>query len=330
VALLALLAGVPVAAQERVAVPLPVEGGVFYYRTGPIRAAPAPAPGVSALVAEALAEAGLQGETPRSLARPATRLDLLTMEQRLRQAFDTRIARALALQGGGLRTPGLGGGGRPVIVLPGQALFAPSPLAPPPVVEAPPTPPPPSLGVTPPVVALAPLPRLALPEPRVSVREVERALLDLGLFRALGVNFEFDRAALLSSALPTLDAVGEALVRHPALRVEVHGHTDSVGRADYNLRLSERRAEAVRQYLLEAFPTLAPERLSVRGFGQERPVATNANPTGRTLNRRVEFVVLNPQDARAAEPEPSEEEESLQDRLRRIIEEEVSQAREEG
>jgi outer membrane protein OmpA-like peptidoglycan-associated protein len=319
-----------VAAQERVAVPLPVEGGVFYYRTGLVRAAPAH--GVSALVAEALAEAGLQGETPRSLARPASRLDLLTMELRLRQAFDSRIARALALQGGGLRTPGLGGRGRPVIVLPGQTLFAPSPLAPPPVVEPSP---PPSLGVTPPavvptVVTLAPVPRVALPEPRVSVREVERALLDVGLFRALGVNFEFDRAALLSSALPTLDAVGEALVRHPALRVEVHGHTDSVGRADYNLRLSERRAEAVRRYLLEAFPTLAPERLAVRGFGQERPVATNANPTGRTLNRRVEFVVLNPEAARAAEPEPSEEEESLQDRLRRIIQEEVRQAREEG
>ncbi|RMF59783.1 MAG: OmpA family protein, partial [Bacteroidetes bacterium] len=69
------------------------------------------------------------------------------------------------------------------------------------------------------------------------------------------------------------------------------GHTDSTGPDDYNLRLSQARAEAVRAYLIERFG-IAPERLVARGYGESQPIADNVTATGRTLNRRVEFRVI--------------------------------------
>jgi outer membrane protein OmpA-like peptidoglycan-associated protein len=122
---------------------------------------------------------------------------------------------------------------------------------------------------------------------------VERQLLETGLFRTVDVMFEFDRSTLLPRSEVTLDAVGEVMTKYPSLSIEVAGHTDSVGSERYNQRLSERRATAVRQYLLGAFD-IAPQRILAVGFGEARPVATNATETGRALNRRVEFVVRNP------------------------------------
>ncbi len=122
------------------------------------------------------------------------------------------------------------------------------------------------------------------------VREIERLLLETGLFRTVDVVFEFDKSTLLPVSQRTLDAVGDVLVRYPDLQIEIGGHTDAVGTDAYNQRLSERRAEAVRQYLLDGF-RIDPARLTTRGYGETRPVATNGNPTGRTLNRRVEFRV---------------------------------------
>ena len=121
-------------------------------------------------------------------------------------------------------------------------------------------------------------------------REVERQIVELGLFRTTSVPFEFNRAQLMPFAEQTLDVVGDVLRRYPALTVEIGGHTDAVGTAVYNQGLSERRAEAVRQYLVERWQ-IAPERLAAVGYGEEAPVATNANETGRALNRRVEFAV---------------------------------------
>lgn len=167
-----------------------------------------------------------------------------------------------------------------------------------------------------------------------SVREIERALLDTGLFRSIGVNFEFNRAELMPSSRRVLDNVADVLRRYPQLRIGVAGHTDSIGSDAYNQALSQRRAEAVRTYFLETYPDLDPSRLEARGFGESRPIAENTNPTGRTLNRRVEFIVLNPEDTegivspQAVDGEPPEG--SLDAQIRRILREEIERARDGG
>ena len=132
-------------------------------------------------------------------------------------------------------------------------------------------------------------PRADLP-PRV--QEVERALLDAGLFRTIEIVFEFDRSDILGGSERTLEAIGTVLERNPDLRVEIGGHTDSIGSEEYNQGLSERRAASVRDYLVENYG-LDEDRLIAVGYGETRPIFGNENPTGRTLNRRVEFEVLD-------------------------------------
>ncbi len=93
-----------------------------------------------------------------------------------------------------------------------------------------------------------------------------------------------DRAAAVA-------AVYEVLVQNDRLRVRIDGHTDNVGTADYNLALSQRRAEAVRSWLVER--GIAPDRLKTRAFGPARPAAPNDTDAGRQKNRRVEISVLD-------------------------------------
>jgi len=126
------------------------------------------------------------------------------------------------------------------------------------------------------------------------VETVERRLLDTGAFRAFEVNFAFGESTLQPRATRTLDAVGAVLGRYPDLRVEIGGHTDAVGADAFNQRLSEARAEAVRAYLIDRFG-VAPDRLAARGYGEGQPIASNDSRSGRALNRRVEFTVLNPE-----------------------------------
>lgn len=330
-------------------VPAPTEG-VVYYRSGaqpprprfrhplrrrvivvqtpaPVVQAPPLGPQLDALLAERLAELGTAGAAEA----PVTRLDLLRLELNLRRALEEQIAR-LALAAGGtpvVPPPAAPPGTPPIVVLPGGTFFGlPGPLPPPPPAEPTPEPPPsppPALGVTPlPPTRLEPLPRAPLPELREApappaADEVERALLDEGFFRAAQVNFAFDSATLLPEAFPTLNAVGAVLERYPDLRLAIHGHTDGVGPLAYNMELSERRAEAVRDFLLRAFPSISEDQLTVEGFGPTRPIADNATAEGRALNRRVEFVVIQAPEVPRVDPQP---EESFEERVRRILREE--------
>jgi len=125
-----------------------------------------------------------------------------------------------------------------------------------------------------------------------SAAEIKRSLLNAGVFRTAEVNFETGASTLQPRATRTLDAVGTVLARVPDLRVEVGGHTDAQGAEAFNRRLSQARAEAVRDYLLDRFD-VAPSQLVARGYGEARPVASNETATGRALNRRVEFTVLS-------------------------------------
>lgn len=128
-----------------------------------------------------------------------------------------------------------------------------------------------------------------------TVQEVNTVLLETGLFTTTDVHFEIDRSTLLSSSRTILDIVGAILQKHSELRIEISGHTDSVGDSSYNQQLSENRAVAVRDYLLLQ-AGLEASRVSACGYGEERPAASNATITGRALNRRVEFRVVDAED----------------------------------
>jgi OOP family OmpA-OmpF porin len=101
------------------------------------------------------------------------------------------------------------------------------------------------------------------------------------------VNFEFDSAQLTAEAQNVLDGVAERLVNNPDVRVRIEGHTDSVGSAQYNMDLSQARAESVTEYL--ATRGVESNRMMAEGFGEEQPIATNETAAGRAENRRVEL-----------------------------------------
>ncbi len=133
-----------------------------------------------------------------------------------------------------------------------------------------------------------------------SAREIE--LLDIGLLRLDDVNFASGRAQISPESYPALREVGEILVKWPSLRIEIGGHTDSQGAAEFNQKLSEARARAVFDWLLEHFPQIRPDQYVIRGYGESQPIAGNDTAEGRRRNRRVEFKVLNKESLRREVP----------------------------
>ena len=108
--------------------------------------------------------------------------------------------------------------------------------------------------------------------------------------RLRNVFFEFDRADIKPESEVELLEVVRLLRAHPKWKVEVQGHTDSVGTAMYNQQLSQRRAEAVRQFLIQR--GIKAERIQARGYGSSRPIAPNTTEEGRALNRRTEILFI--------------------------------------
>lgn len=105
-----------------------------------------------------------------------------------------------------------------------------------------------------------------------------------------GVNFALDSAELVGESREILDRVAARLTAVPTVAIEIQGHTDSQGSEQYNQDLSARRANAVRDYLVEQ--GLPAERLQARGLGELVPVADNATAAGRATNRRVELHIV--------------------------------------
>jgi len=103
-----------------------------------------------------------------------------------------------------------------------------------------------------------------------------------------GVYFNSGSAVLLDESEPMLKQVAALIKGSSEAALTIEGHTDNIGSAEYNQALSEHRASAVREALVSRYG-IAPGRLTARGFGLTRPVDTNATPTGRAHNRRVEL-----------------------------------------
>jgi len=119
----------------------------------------------------------------------------------------------------------------------------------------------------------------------LETRETERGLV----VNVSDVLFDFDSANLKPGAREKVARIASILHSHPDLKIEVEGHTDSVGSDAYNQRLSERRAESVRVGLVQQ--GVNRDVVGTAGFGESRPVATNGTPSGRQQNRRVEIVI---------------------------------------
>jgi outer membrane protein OmpA-like peptidoglycan-associated protein len=111
-----------------------------------------------------------------------------------------------------------------------------------------------------------------------------------------GILFDFDRADLRPEARANLAELARNLQQYSRTDVLILGHTDSVGSAEYNQGLSERRAQSAANYLMGQ--GIASQRISTRGMGEHDPIATNATPEGRQLNRRVEVVIYADEDWR--------------------------------
>ena len=106
----------------------------------------------------------------------------------------------------------------------------------------------------------------------------------------LEVLFDFDKSVVKPEYYPEIKKVADFMKQYPMTDTVIEGHTDSVGTNAYNLSLSQRRAEAVRQVLIDQFKVDA-SRLTSVGYGEERPIADNRTAEGRQLNRRVVAVV---------------------------------------
>jgi len=116
----------------------------------------------------------------------------------------------------------------------------------------------------------------------------------LGLVMNLGsdtINFDFDKANLRPENKELLSRIAGVLLTSSGYRVQIFGHTDDIGTAEYNQKLSLRRAEAVRDYLAEA--GLDPSIITVKGFGKSNPLVEGVSAEARAKNRRVEIGIID-------------------------------------
>jgi OOP family OmpA-OmpF porin len=119
---------------------------------------------------------------------------------------------------------------------------------------------------------------------------MERTIIEKGR-ATLDIKFQTNKADIQPQYHEELARFADIIKRHPEFgSITIEGHTDSVGDAGYNQKLSQRRAESVRNYLITKLGVDA-ERLSAKGFGESKPIADNMVASGRLQNRRVEAAV---------------------------------------
>jgi OOP family OmpA-OmpF porin len=124
---------------------------------------------------------------------------------------------------------------------------------------------------------------------KVDVTGCPMTVLDAGAasWTFSNINFEVAKADIQASSYGILNEIASALRANPQLKVTVEGHTDSTGSRAFNMDLSQRRAQAVVDYLVNK--GVSPQRLSAKGYGPDRPIADNGTKLGRSKNRRVQF-----------------------------------------
>ncbi len=124
---------------------------------------------------------------------------------------------------------------------------------------------------------------------QVSAKTIADKLQAQGHIALYGIYFDFNKATIKPESKPTLEAIAKFLRSHPKIKVYIVGHTDNVGKLSYNMQLSKKRAEAVRESLVKDYKIDA-KRMRAFGVGPLAPVASNHTESGRAKNRRVELV----------------------------------------
>ena len=140
--------------------------------------------------------------------------------------------------------------------------------------------------------------------------ELKREVRQLLQKAMQGIEFESGKATIKSKSYPLLDQIAAIFIENTNYIIEVQGHTDNTGKEEANKALSQKRADAVRDYMIAKGVDF--QRLTAVGYGQEQPIADNATKAGRAKNRRVEFKI-NFEEVHYetvlehADPQPTEE-----------------------
>jgi OOP family OmpA-OmpF porin len=140
-----------------------------------------------------------------------------------------------------------------------------------------------------PVMAPEPVPEPApvvVPPPEPAPKP---AIIEKGR-QTLNVEFDFDKSTIKKGYDKDINDLANVMKNYPDLNVVIEGHTDNVGTAAYNKKLSQRRADAVKKYMVEQ-DGINANRITAEGFGFDRPIASNDTDEGRQQNRRVEAAV---------------------------------------
>lgn len=121
--------------------------------------------------------------------------------------------------------------------------------------------------------------------------ELKKELDTAGHVAIYGIYFDFDKSDLKPGSEKMLVEMVKLMKGYPELTIEIQGHTDSTGNRGYNLKLSDKRAETVKSFLV--LFGINPSRMTTKGYGPDNPVASNETDKGRSLNRRVELKKLS-------------------------------------
>jgi len=124
-------------------------------------------------------------------------------------------------------------------------------------------------------------------KPKKALAVIKKNIIRIGK----QIQFEFNSATIKPQSYVILDSVADVIINHPEIQlVEIQGHTDDKGTDEYNMQLSQSRADSVRDYLVSA--GVEPDKLVAKGYGKTKPIAPNVTSAGRAKNRRVEFHIL--------------------------------------